>query len=553
MDSTPALVLLVVTLAAFWPLLLSPIVTLDGWFLDRWQRDHDMATLRQFSTDVGMPYLYFYHRAFTWLPGFTRKYHYVTFASLYLSSVCIYILAWNTGLLAPVSCLFISALFLTYPGNKMLIEKSVSQYAVLPAMFFLASVIATSISFQNTLTQALAVLVSLALFFVSFNMNSLLVFYFIFVLYRFLLDADFQWKGQDWLAQHLAEHGLFLVLPFAFWLVKKTTSKPADTYRAYNNLRVRSLTPKNLVRAAYNTLMVGVFGSLCRGLAVSVWRGNRVSQIVVAACMFGAVAISEVFGAANPFAEPPSFWVGVLAFGVAAVVLASLPYILTANPFALRGWGTKNNALLGLPYALLTIGGAPLILRSTVAYTVILFVITVGAAMLNRSQFYWIANYLKWISVRANIQTLLWDKPHNDKFGLLLLRDELPVDWKTDGTRQLHTIQSTCMLAPLLTPITCLVVPAAKLSHSFLTSSDKGVSQEEIDEAIRDTTVGYSLAQIEKAGNQCLLVVSGDSADFNTRLVVTFLVNQTPFGKAPPREALSRLSRVTIVSMKRSS
>ncbi len=499
-------ILLLIALASFGMTLIDRGLYVDGWYLDRWQRERAWPTVRRFYKEVGLPYLYVFHRTIGFLPGYTSKYRVITFVSLYGTSCVIYLLILQTGLFPDMAALLVAAVYLSYPGNKMMIEKTVSQYAVLPFAFYLAALLATWEISDRTNMSWVQLWLAMALFLISFNMHSLLVYYFAFVAYQAILLNDFTWSGLGGIQEYLLSYGYFIVLPFVFWLLKQFITPKSEAYRSYNSIKLRNVRPKMLAALTLEAFSVGLFGSLLRGLSYPNGRGYKFGIVVIAFSLTCALTIGALTEPENPFLAAAANYSTLAAFGLGAAFAAAFPYIISGNRFASRGWGTKNSALLGLPYALLVVGLAGWLMQPGAAYVSVVFLTVAGACILTRSHLFWISTYLKWISVRENVRQLRDKGALPADACLMVVRDNAHVDWYSDGSRMMPPVVLTSALASPARTITCLAI----LDPEVASGRDNALPHRHGDEVqclIEQTTVPYWLNDIHRDGSQHLLTV----------------------------------------------
>jgi hypothetical protein len=117
--------------------------------------------------------------------------------------------------------LLIVIFFLTLPFNMARAAMVTLPYSLCYFMFFLAWMLIPS---QK--------LISGVLFLASFNTNSLLVFYVLPIVDSAIRNDAFRGLGNAW--KFIIKYGLFLCLPFIFWMVKQVWFKPTGWYANYN-------------------------------------------------------------------------------------------------------------------------------------------------------------------------------------------------------------------------------------------------------------------------------------------------------------------------------
>ena len=130
-------------------------------------------------------------------------------------------------------------LLATFPANLVHIELIMMPFAVCYACFFVAAAVyRRSIRSEGT-PRILTRLLALGLFYFSFMMQSLLVFYAVFLLY-----AIVTWPGRAdgagaRLIAFLKRHADFIALPLLYWGVRAVWFRPFGEYEGYNAFQHR--------------------------------------------------------------------------------------------------------------------------------------------------------------------------------------------------------------------------------------------------------------------------------------------------------------------------
>ena len=111
------------------------------------------------------------------------------------------------------------------------------------------------IKFQEYITHLMIIL-----FLISFNMNSLLVFYGAFVFYFF--SYNYLCLDQNFYFLALSNFDLVL-LPFVFWFLIRKVSTPLGYYKNYNKI----ILDFNRIQKSYKTLAVDLFLPLTKSIS----------------------------------------------------------------------------------------------------------------------------------------------------------------------------------------------------------------------------------------------------------------------------------------------
>ena len=156
----------------------------DGWLVDLWQKNGDRISMRRFYSEVGMPSLYFEHRILGRFPLRQLAYRTVSLASILIIAVFVFLTAIYTKSFNPPQAAMISLLILSYPAYSVSMDAVASlQYTFKIALFYMGCYFAVTTINNLDVAHILVFSVSLILFFVALNANSLLVYFWGFLLF----------------------------------------------------------------------------------------------------------------------------------------------------------------------------------------------------------------------------------------------------------------------------------------------------------------------------------------------------------------------------------
>src|SRR5882762_2326573 len=226
----------------------------DGWMLEVWQQHKDENSMRRFFSEVGMPNLYFEHRILGRFPRRHFAYRLISFASMLIIAVSVFLTAVYTNAFIPPQAAMISLLLLSYPAYAVTFDGNVSlQYTLKIALFYMGCFFAVTTISASDAAHVAVFAVSLILFFAAFNANSLLVYFWGFLLFY------------AWLAYTRSPEGLgtyeslkilsLAVLPFAYWIMKETLTPRHGYYKNYNRIR---FTPFSILQVGLRAFRFGV-------------------------------------------------------------------------------------------------------------------------------------------------------------------------------------------------------------------------------------------------------------------------------------------------------
>lgn len=213
-------------------------------------------------------------------------------------------------------------------------------------------------------------ILALALFFVSFSVNSLLVLYALPVLDMFYRSGNL--SSVKSVVQFCMRRMDFILLPFIFFFIKVYFYKPYGTYAGYNeSYSLANLITAPQVQIQQTIDMVMYFLNELMALHASA---------VITFLLWVLLSFFSFFLLKNASWNPPSTkrisW-GIFVLGICAVFLASFPYWILDLVPSYYEWRARHQLLLPLGSAL-TIVGALLIFHQ---YNRILLSIIVGGSL----------------------------------------------------------------------------------------------------------------------------------------------------------------------------
>jgi hypothetical protein len=323
-------------------LLLNKGIYWDSWILRKWVEKKEWRTMKVFYREVGMPFFYYVHRAFNLSPNSIWLYRLACFLSLWSTSALVFLICHNFSPLDEWQSFFIAAMMLMIPIQDMALEFCVTvQYVLTQTLFYCAILLCFSLTNLDWgLDYLLLRSLMIILFLMSFNMNSLLVFYGAFVFYFFV----YQYLSLNQNIPSLALSNLDLFsLPFVFWFLKNKHSPKSGHHKNYNKISLKF----SQIRASYKSLVVDLFLPFLKKIYAS-----SIPALSLLALLHFSGLMS--IGLEND-SQPQSMPALTLTFLIGSLLLlaATLPYSLTRQVFGYTGWETKNNLLLPLPLSII--------------------------------------------------------------------------------------------------------------------------------------------------------------------------------------------------------
>lgn len=299
-------------------------------------------------------------RLHVWIAGLFG-YRTVTFVSLLAAGVLVFYLGRHKEMLRRGDALAAALITISYPAYQTWVVFSTGNYVFYYAAFLLGALIAVKAELFQGTRRALMTAAALILFFLSYNLNSLLVFYFGFLLLLFYLA----YKGgtlplKRSLLYYFPRRLHFVLLPFVYWILKEAFFPRYGPYTNYNQFTFSpALIHQSLVcfwtngiKLQFKASLFGLFRHpvlwLFTLFGVWLWYARSKSEK------------PELTGTPNAAVSPRA----LLAYGFLLLGLGIFPYIAVGLCPSLAGWPTRHSLLLSLPVALLLAASARLLFKS---------------------------------------------------------------------------------------------------------------------------------------------------------------------------------------------
>lgn len=413
----------------------------DGTYFDDWILQPMLAEARwqeffNWFSEMSLPVSgYFYWGVKQ--AGLFGYYQAAAFLLIFFSAVLIYKICLRLTWINRYEALGIALLSMVFPAYQATVVLCHLHYEFFYCMFLLAAWLllrAEQIKGQNGLGLPLR-LPSLFLFFLAFNLNSLLVFYFSFLLLLFLhLKQAHQFS---WLAAAktlLPRYADFILLPFAYWIGKKLFFPTHGLYANYNVIKLS-------LASIANNLLTFIMTAGYAQVEASVARlmGQPVLWILILAGVY--LAYSGFMKKREPLALPhfqieqlsrKTKW--IFLYGVVLLLSGVFAYSAVGASPSPSGWNTRHAILFGLPMAVLIVAALrPLWINGLYHepgnFDSRLAGILIGASLLAAFTLSTISYYAGW-QVRAikdrAVMTVLANAPAMKKFSVFWIDDQFP-------------------------------------------------------------------------------------------------------------------------------
>lgn len=348
----PYLLLGVIAVFSHGLLLLNDGTYWDEWLLGSYLAEDNWAEVNLWATEAGLPAVGYFYWGLKLL-GLFSFYKIIAFFLLFFTSVLVFKLCRVFNWLTQVEAVSVAALSLVYPAYQTTIELSTFRYLFFYGLFLfvvlqLWKTVRTEMPLRLTPLHRGVLLVIL---FFSFNLNSLLVYYF-----PFLFVVFWQIKEQNSISwQEVAKTHLlgkldFIVLPFVHYAIKAIFFPAYGAYAGYNELH---LNMASIVAQSGNFARNALYGQIDTSLANLFAHPLLVISLLPLTYLAYTRYQSTISGVLEPIKIIPAF--APLLFGVVLLLSGVFPYVAVGVSPTLSGWSTRHALLVALPLALLIV------------------------------------------------------------------------------------------------------------------------------------------------------------------------------------------------------
>lgn len=415
----PLFLIIGMTLAVHGWLLLNDGMHWDGLtqvYLPIVQQDWDR--LYNLFSGYGYPIRAYEHWVAAQLGGIIWGHQVVTLIAILLGAYFTYQVCWQSGAFSTRDSLWIALLGLAFPAYRTTTELIMMPYSVGHAAFFLGLWMVLVAERQKGAGHWLWRIVALLILYFSFWIYSFLVFFYGFVL---LLAWGYcqkyhlrSWQG---LVQYGRQHLDFVALPLFFWGMLQVLFPQPAYYQP-------SLSGP-IVESVIRFLQWGITAQFIQAL---IWLLDVRVLVVLAVLQWvlWRTTAREDKPSTIPTLTPPQ----MVLFGVLLLMLGILPYVMIGkSPLAIDGGTTRHNLLVGLPVAIMLVGGVRwgLAARPRMGAGILLGFLCLFGLLYWNDYMGWQA---RWAKNRAIIQALQADNAYQN-YAILWIDDQFPLGPQT--------------------------------------------------------------------------------------------------------------------------
>jgi len=462
----------------------------DGWLVDAWQQNNDKKSMRRFYSEVGMPNLYYEHLILGRLPWRQLAYRVISLVSILSIAVFVFLTAVHTNVFNLLQAAVISLLLLSYPAYAVTFDGVASlQYTFKIALFYIGCFIAVTTIGNFDAANMAVFTISLVLFFLAFNANSVLVYFAGFLLfYAWLVHAR---SPDGYVAYEVAKIAVLGVLPFSYWLLKELVAPRHGYYRNYNKFRI---TPFSVLGRSLQAFRYGIDVPMIKPVLDLVQWKN--AFLVLASIAMGSLLFDC---SKDLWAVPKLSALESLAAGYGLAFLGALPFILVGQGIHEGGWASKNCMLFHLPFALVVLGWLQFVPGS--------FGIVFVPIILLANAVYIVKTHLLYIAISVKDKALIrWfaANPQLSSASVIKIREshwiEYPFERQMDIYRPAYL---SCMIKRIW-PDRCILA----ILDSWGSSKGRSLTTVETEQALEETTIRYSFAPQVQSGPQYLVTIA---------------------------------------------
>jgi hypothetical protein len=395
------LAVVAVAVAAHGLLLINNGILWDDWVCYIHISRGDWQALNEWIPQMGGLPTYLY----VWLAAAALPPQLVGFRILALillvgSALLIYEIGVLSQLLGRLEAMLIAILAVSYPADHTHVMLITVNYPFFYFVFFVAVLLLLRAETATGLPRRALQVGGSLLLFLSFSLNSLLVFFAGFLLLGllYLRHAGRLQTGPAALRE-ARDHAYLLFIPLLYWLVYRAFYPPNGVFSHYHQF---NWSLSSLIQTGKAFWSAGVVAQFRDSI-------DMVALVPLIALLVLALLWWIWPRLAPAFVRHSRPWT-MLAFGVVLAGLAVFPYMAVGLSPTDAGWNSRHTILLALPVAIVLVAGAELLFarpdgRLGVLGVGILAVLVLGF-ILDSGKTYigWEARWIKDSSVMANLK-----------------------------------------------------------------------------------------------------------------------------------------------------
>ncbi len=327
----------------------------DEWLLGNYLAEGNWEEVYGWAAEAGLPDIAYFYWALKWL-GILAYYKPIALFLWVSSAVLVYELCRQSRVFHPVEAVGVALLSLVYPAYQTSIELSTFRYLFFYCLFLFAmlQLWRTALSTSTVLLTPLRRAILLAVFFFTFSLNSLLVYYFpLLFVYFWQIKEQNSLSWLETAKTQLLRKLDFVALPFVYFTIKKIFFPAHGAYTGYNELNLKAGSVAAHLGNYVRNALYGQFDMSLTGLFAHPLLLMFLLPITYLAYTRAQRAMSESFGAQAQIKEVSLL--ALLLFVAVLLLSGMFPYAAVGLSPTISGWNTRHALLAAFPVALLVV------------------------------------------------------------------------------------------------------------------------------------------------------------------------------------------------------
>jgi|GEM_PF-3022007 hypothetical protein len=399
----PFMAIVIIVTITHFPLLLMDGTYWDDWVLKQFILERNFGGHFDLWNELGLPgYAVLYWVIGSLGPNPVIAHNVLTFILLIISALLVYAIGRKMQL-SEFEAMIIAITASVYTALETTFVFNVTVYLLMLTLFLGGVYVALQ-------KGAAMRVVALVLFTLSFQHNSLLVFYGGFLLLKLLQEKH--------VVRFVKRNIDFLLLPIIFWFAKETLTDSVAYYNRFN--------------PAWSNVQAGTLGFLSKGVME---QGRDILRFVSAHLIaWGgvmAIGVTLVWKKYTGVPHSKRATIILILFGLAVFICAIAPYVLVSKGPRAHGYTTRHALLIAIPIGILIVGSLRILLQKEWGKwitSILLSTALTGSVIAHwtvyiRWQERWIKDY--------SLITYFEDHPELKKIGTYILDDQFPVTSET--------------------------------------------------------------------------------------------------------------------------
>ena len=505
----PLLAIAFLGLGAHGAVLLTDYLIWDGWTYSSWlSRPGELAYLERLFKEAGRPLDMLFWLPFVGLSRVDLWAKWAGVATWLLNGCLMYLVLTKSRLLVKPVAFSVAVLSVVLPVFDVIGVIALWMNTACIALFWAGWWLVLSLPQKPLLFWTTRGL-SLCVFWLSLNLNSLLVFYYAFAACLIVLPnfrSGFAAVLTS-LRRALLRFPEFAVLPILFWAWKQIFTPTSGYYADYNKLSLSADVLGRTGRSLWKGFLLGEVNGLFES---AMWVGiSMVTVVAIGSLLARKLKPVPCLGSVGDNAA-------LVLVGFFLLLAGALPYAVVDQSFDSFGWLSRNCILFPLPLGILITGAIGLSSaafapqRPAVPWLLLCFVVLLAIGSANRTTLRWQAFGAKQVSIAEKLRASFAQDPP----AVVQLRDYFPLP------------QTIYFYPPIIwthimsygkgTPRTFVVETTQMAPDQIVMGADGrqerrvtvlGIDEASLVAALEQTTMPYALTGIPRVGSQAVAIV----------------------------------------------